>query len=101
MWSGGSNRRPPNPPRGAGRYSRAVGTARRRHPQVPAGAVRTARAGWPVWRRLRQRVRALWRWVIVRAVRGWTGRWNSRHVRLDPAAQPCEVKQFPRSSRWN
>ncbi|HLN65564.1 MAG TPA: hypothetical protein VK464_28905 [Symbiobacteriaceae bacterium] len=49
------------------------------------------------WRKLRQRFRALWRWVIVRSVRGWFG---GRGARPEVGAELGEVKQFP-PSRWS
>lgn len=96
MWSRGSKRRPPIPPRGPGRYwgQRVV-----RPGQHPAGAQAGQagqRAANPAWRRLRQRIRAVWRWVIVRTVRGWLG-GRSRPVEVQ--AELAEVRQFPQS-RW-
>jgi hypothetical protein len=95
MWSGGNRRRPPTPPRGAGRY-----TSQTRIGARPAG-VRVARGrsagGQSVWRRLRQRIRALWRWGVVRTVRHWFG---SATVRSEFGGDAGEVKQFPQS-RWH
>jgi hypothetical protein len=100
MRSGGSNQRPPNPPRGPGGYW-TPGVGRMRQPQPRKRSVNAAaKAGWPLWRRLRQRIRATWRWVIIRTVRGLTARWGSREDRPDAGAQSCEVKPFPQSSRW-
>lgn len=95
MWSRGSKRRPPTPPRGQGRYwGQRVG----KQGQYPGGAQAapgTPRTGSPAWRRLRQRIRALWRWVIVRTVRGWLG----GRPRAEESTELAQVKQFPQG-RW-
>lgn len=98
MWSKGSRRRPPNLPRGVGRQARPPGGGMKGYSQgAPVAAPEKPRPGWPVLRRLRQRLRALWRWMIVRTVRGWFG---GRSARVESSAPGGEVKQFPSSSRW-
>lgn len=99
MWSGGSNRRPPNARarRGNGRNFTRSATRPGYYPVATQAAPVKPRTRWPALRKLRQRVRALWRWVVVRAVRGWLG---SRQPRSgSPAEAVGEVKQFPHS-RW-
>lgn len=99
MWSKGSRRRPPNPPRVSGRQARPSGSGMKAYAQGAATvAPEKPRPGWPVLRRLRQRLRALWRWMIVRTVRSWFG---GRSARAESSAPGGEVKQFPTSSsRW-
>jgi len=84
MRSGGSNRRPPFPNRLAGGL-RAGDRVRRD---------RKAAAGWSPWRRLRQRIRSLWRWTILRQARTWLPDW------LPGGGRPLgggEVRHFPTS----
>ncbi|HEY3364018.1 MAG TPA: hypothetical protein VGK74_03045 [Symbiobacteriaceae bacterium] len=59
--------------------------------------VRSARTS--LWRKLRQQVRATWRWFIVRTVRHWFNRADNRVP--DPALSATlgDVRQFP-GSRW-
>jgi len=96
MWSRGSKRRRPTPPRGPGRYWSQRKAGPGHHPAGAQAAEAKPGTGSPAWRRLRQRIRALWRWVIVRTVRGWLGgRSRTTEVTTDLA----EVKQFPLSRR--
>lgn len=102
MWSGGSGGRPPYPPKGVRRYTGAYNMGRNRKPPLP---VRTAQAPVvrkprpSVWRKVRQQLRALWRWMVVRTVRSWATRLGKRPPARGEAGQPCDVRQFP-SSKW-
>lgn len=95
MWSGGSRRRPPNPPRGSAR-TRKQGAAKPGAFPARGRAVQAKpTAGMTAWRRMRQRLRAIWRWVVVRTVRSWF----SGKPRPELGAELGEVKQFPQG-RW-
>lgn len=103
MWSGGSGGRPPYPPKGARRYTGAYNMGRygQPRPQVrtaqQAAVVRKPRPS--LWRKVRQQVRALWRWMVVRTVRGWATRLGKRPPTGQNGGQSCDVRQFP-TSKW-
>lgn len=96
MWSRGSGRRPPRPPRGSGGRPGVprIDPRRLQARVVQAPAAEDGRVA-PVWRRLRRHVKALWRWVVVRTLRGWAHRLWGRAERPEPPTQPGAVRQFP------
>lgn len=96
IWSGGPKGKPPHPPRWSTRQ--AGGHHIGRKPPVVRGAQPAAtpkRAGSPQWRRLRQHFRALWRWVVIRAVRAVAGRFGARLMGEELPTTPGEVRRFP------
>jgi predicted alpha/beta hydrolase len=95
IWSGGPKGKPPHPPRWTARQAGGHHIGRK----PPLGGAQSApaprRAGSPQWRRLRQNARALWRWVVIRAVRAVTGRFGARLMGEEPPTIPGEVRRFP------
>lgn len=94
MWSRGT-RRPPRPPKRF-RRSKSSPAQKQRH-WVREASSPAPRSSASVWRRLRHRLRVLWRWVVVR---------NWRHLAMQLAGKPepveygssaslGDVRQFP------
>lgn len=94
MWSGGSGRRPPLPPRRRAGAHYGVADIRKRgpHQRVSHAPRVSGRLTGSIWRKVRQRLRALWRWVVIRTVRSWFG---NRGDRLEVPGQEGDVRQFP------
>lgn len=97
IWSGGPKGRPPHASRWIARQAGGYNIGRKQ-PPIARGTQPVAgpkREGSPQWRRLRQRVRALWRWGIIRAVRAVTGRFGARLLGEELPTTPGEVRRFP------
>ena len=96
MWTRGSGRRPPKPPRGPGGRPAIpridLGRPATRVQQV---SVAETRAASPLWRKWRRRIKAVWRWMVVRTIRGWMGRFAGRPERPESPAQQGAIRQFP------
>lgn len=97
MASGGSGKRPPRSPYRPQGHNRR-GSDQRPHPgHAPAKRHKSAgaQAGDIFWRRLRQRIRALWRWMVIRTLRSLTNRWKGKVEGIDQASTGGDVRQFP------
>ena len=94
MWSRGT-RRSPRPPR---KFRRSTGASglKQRH-SVREAAVPAARPSANGWRRLRHRLRVLWRWVVVRTLRHWAMHLVGKPDPSDDGSSASwgEVRQFP------
>jgi len=99
MASGGSGKRPPRSPHRPHGHNLRGADHRSRPGNVPAQRHRAAetQGGDIFWRRLRQRIRALWRWMVVRTWRSMTSRWNGRAEGIDQTSVGGDVRQFPGS----
>ncbi len=98
MASGGSGKRPPRFPHGPNGQNVRGAEQRPRSGQAQANRHKaSAQAGDIFWRRLRQRIRAVWRWMVVRTVRSLTSRWKGKVDGVDHTTFGGDVRQFPGS----
>jgi hypothetical protein len=95
MWSRSSKRRPPRPPKGTG----WTGGASQKGRQVkktptrgPIARVHLGKTGVSLWRKMRQRVRALWRWMVIRTVRTWS---TQLFGRSETGGGDGDIRRFP------
>jgi len=97
MASGGSGKRPPRSHHRPNSHNLRGVDQRARQGQGKAKRQKVAGAqtGDIFWRRLRQRIRSLWRWMVVRTVRSLANRWNGRVEGINQPGAGGDVRQFP------
>lgn len=96
MWSRGT-RRPPRPPHKSRRSKGSPAANQRQITRESSGAAAVQHAPSSTWRRLRHRLRVLWRWVVVRNLRHMAMHLAGRPDLEDYGPNPSmgDVRQFP------
>jgi hypothetical protein len=97
MASGGSGKRPPRTPIRPNGHNLRGAEHRPRPGKAPSKPPKAtgASAGGIFWRRLRQRVRSLWRWMVVRNVRTLVNRLTGNAEGIRQTNSGGDVRQFP------